>query len=258
MIKTLVTIAAVAVLAFTFAAPGARATGITFTTVAGSDGDGPLAGTVSFTPVAGGIVVTVTNTETGTLGKGQAISAFTFSVSGIGTPTAFTELSGVDEASATIGSGGTWNSATTGTAFDNTSVSPFNSVDHWGFTATGSTVNLATAGSSVETGNPHWMILPSTGTAGPGSSLDNSNFDPYIIGPGMFFLTDAGVTAPTDLTNDISGVTVGFGTSPDKTLGTGPGVPFNTPETTSLLLSGLGLLSALFVGRKMIQVGQAA
>jgi len=65
------------------------------------------------------------------------------------------------------------------------------------------------------------MILPASGTAGPGSSLANSNFDPFIIGPGNFFLTVPGITATTNLlSTNFTGITVGFGTGPDQTLGT--------------------------------------
>lgn len=222
------------------AAPEAHANAITFTTVTGSDGDGSLAATITFTAISGGLEVVVTNTETGTFAKGQAISAFAFTVaSPLGTPSAFTELSG-KQGDPTSGA-----AFPAGSSFDDSSTSPFNSVDHWGFTKSGSTTTLATAGSSVETGNPVYMILPSTGTAGSGSSLANSNFYPFIFGPGTFFLTDAGVTGTTSLTGDITGVTVSFGTGPDKTLattltGTGGSPPI--PEPTSLALLGSALI----------------
>src|SRR5215471_10276649 len=106
-------------------------------TATGSDSDGPLAASITFTPVAGGIQIVVTNLATGPLGKGQAVSGFTFSVSGIGTPTAFTELKGRDEDSSAIGSGGTWNSGS-GVAFDTVGAGP--AIDHWGFAPSGSTV----------------------------------------------------------------------------------------------------------------------
>ena len=70
----------------------ASANTVTFTTVAGSNGDGPLAATIAFSPVAGGIDITINNTETGTFGKGQGVSALLFTVSGLGTPTSFTKL----------------------------------------------------------------------------------------------------------------------------------------------------------------------
>jgi len=222
--------------------PAAHATSITFTTVAGSDGDGAIAGTVQFIPLTGRIEIVVTNTETANMAKGQAISGFSFSVTGVGIPTAFTELSGVQ---ATLTGASSW-TLSSGTAFDNTGSGP--AIDHWGFAPSGSTVGIATAGSSVSgaTGNPHYMILPSSGTTQGGSSLDNGNFDPNIIGPGTFFLTDAGVTTSTDLTNDISGVTVSFGTGPDKTLLTTPKTVLTTvPEPGTISMLGLGVVGLL-------------
>jgi hypothetical protein len=194
-----------------------------------------------FDPVNGGIKITVTNTETGTFAKGQAISALSFTVAGgLSTPTFFTELKGV---SFNPVSGHTWTLAS-GTAFDNTSsASPPNAIDHWGFKPAGASVTLATAGSPVPgAGNPHFMILPSSGKAGSGKSLANSNFYPYMIGPGTFFLTDPGVSTSTILTTaNFTNVKVSFGTGSDKTLATagsgssgggGPG-PLVVPEPSS-------------------------
>jgi hypothetical protein len=241
----------IALLFIAIIAPKAHANEVTFTTVAGSDSDGPLAATVSFTAVAGGIEVTVTNTESGTFAKGQAISALSFTVgNGLSTPTGFTQLTGIQGNSTSIGSGGTW-TLSSGTSFNNTSGPPNpNAIDHWGFATSGTNVTLATAGSSVSgaTGNPHYMILPSSGTAGPGSSLAQSNFDPYIIGPANFFISVTGVTSTTDLTGDITGVTVGFGTGPDKTLSAN--VTSVTPEPESILLFGTGLLGIGLMMRK--------
>lgn len=209
-------------------------------TAIGSDSDGPLAATVTFSSISGGIEIDITNNETGTLAKGQAISSLSFSVNGISTPTNFTKLTG---ASFSPVAGASWTSAD-GTAFSDTSAaSPPNAIDHWGFNTTGSSVLLATAGSPVPgAGNPHFMILPSSGTAGSGSSLDNSNFDPYMIGTGKFFLTVPGVTSTTNLTGDITGVRIGFGTGPDKTIGTA--VPL--PRSAS---AGLGLFGILALGQ---------
>ncbi len=229
---------------------------VTFTASGPGSGDGPLAATIMFTAVNGGIDITITNTESGTIKKGQGISVLSFTISGLSTPTAFTELTGVQINSTAIGSGGSW-ILSDGTAFDDTSnAPPVNAIDHWGFKTTGSSVLLATAGSPVPgAGNPHNMILPSSGTAGPGSSLDNGNFDPYIIGPADFFLTIAGITSSTDLTSsNFTDVMVGFGTGPDDTLtGSsgpgGPGGPNDAPEPTSLivwsLLAGTVGLAAL-------------
>src|ERR1700686_1028845 len=84
-------------------APNAHATGtsVTFTTVAGSDSDGPLDATVEFSPVSGGIELIVTNTEASFSKRGQSVSALSFTVNGLNTPTGFTQLTGakIDSAS---------------------------------------------------------------------------------------------------------------------------------------------------------------
>ena len=209
----------------------------------GSDTDGSLDATITFTAINGGIKITMSNDESGTgFKRGQSISGLLFSVSGITAPSAFTELQG-----ATFSPGSSW---TSGTAFDDTSsASPPNAIDHWGFQATGSNVVLATVNGPSTTGNPVYMILPSSGTAGPGSSLINSNFDPYIVGPANFFLTVPGVTSSTALAGHITNVNVEFGTGPDKTLGTTvktTPAPLPAPFATGLLLTtgfvGYGLL----------------
>jgi hypothetical protein len=233
--------------------PGlANAGSVTFT-ASGSDSDGPLAASITFTAINGGFDITVTNTETGTFAKGQAISDFSFSVGGtLSTPTAFTEQTGVMFNPV---SGGSWTLAS-GTAFDTvlspTPPQPY-AINHWGFQTTGASVVLATAGSPVPgAGNPTWMILPSTGTAGPGNSLANSNFFPFIIGPTNFFLTVPGVTSSTDLNaSNILNVTLSFGTGPDKVL---PGTV--VPEPSSVVMGAMGFIGLIGVlarrlGRKV-------
>ena len=224
--------------------PGRLSAGSITYIASGTDSDGAISASVMFTAVTGGFDITVTNTGSGTFAKGQAVSDFAFTVGGgLSTPTAFTELKGVmfDPVS-----GGSWTLAS-GTPFDNTlsptPAQPY-AIDHWGFQTTGSNVVFATAGSPVPgAGNPTFMILPSSGTAGTGNSLANSNFDPFIIGPADFFLTVPGVTASTLLdTTNIFGVSISFGTGPEADL-----TPDSTPEPSSLVLSasGLGLLGAV-------------
>jgi hypothetical protein len=242
---------------------------ITFTTPANSsDGDGPIGATVTFTPVNGGLDITVTNTETGStdFAKGQAISAFSFTLNNGLKVTAFTELKGISYDPV---SGASWTKAS-GTPFSDNSSSPFNSIDHWGFSVSGANVSIATAGSPVETANPIYMILPVTGTAGGGQSLSNSQFDPYVIGPADFFVTVPGVTTSTDLTNksssstawDITNVEVGFGTGCDKTLDTTGAnnilrSPLGLPEPTAILtwslLAGVGTAGAALRRRRQVK-----
>lgn len=207
-------------------------------TLSGTGSDGPISATVTFTTVAGGLDVTVANNASGTIVKSQAISSLAFDVSGIGAPTAFTELKGRTYSPV---AGASWTLAS-GTPFDHFSSSPpVNSIDHWGFSINGSSL-LATASSPVPgAGNPQYMILPSAGTAGSGNSLANSNFDPYIIGPADFFLTVSGMTAGTTLTADnFTGLAIGFGTGPDTFLGT-KAVPL--PAALPAGLAMLGLLA---------------
>ena len=240
---------------------------ISFTTVAGNDGDGNLAATLTFTAVNGGLDISVANTLSGSdasaFGKGQAISAFSFTLDNGLTATAFTELTGVSYAPSP---GSAWTTAS-GTSFSDTSSSPpINSIDHWGFNISGGSTNaiLATAGSPVPgSGNPQFMILPSSGTAGPGSSLANSNFYPFVIGPAEFFISVPGLSSTSDLTNkssssalwDITSVDVSFGTGPDKTLGTTngptPPPPPAVPEPTSLAV--WGIVSAATAGAAVMR-----
>ena len=225
-------------------------------TASGTNGsDGAVAATVLFVPIAGGIEITLTNTESGTLDKGQAISALSFSVGGgLSTPTAFYKLTGSKVNSASFTPGSAFPGSATVTSIANTSSKAgAGAIDHWGFDPSGSNVVLATAGSSVSgaTGHPHYMILPSTGTTGSGKSLADGHFDPYLLGAANFFLTVPGVTATTDLSlTNVTGVQVGFGTGPDVTIASGPGTqgpphgngpPVGAaPAPPSVVLFGIG------------------
>jgi hypothetical protein len=225
-----------------------RASAVTFNTLPGSDSDGKLAATVTFTAVNGGIEISVTNTETGTIAKGQAISALAFSVAGLKTPTLFSEFTGKSVSSSSFTPGAAFPSGSqTITKFDDTYKSGADVIDHWGFSTKGSSVTLATAGAGSGKGNPDYMILPSTGTAGSGSSLNQGKFDPYVLGTANFFLKVAGVTTSTVLTAaNFTGLSVSFGTGPDKSLGTVPSAPHPVPEPSNMAIAGLGALG--FIG----------
>jgi len=230
-----------------------------FVTVPGSDSDGPLSATIKFTVVSGGVEITVTNNETGKLAKGQAVSALSFSftaASGL-SATAFSELKGNKVNSAGFTPGSPFpGSATVTPVDDKSSTVGAGAIDHWGFQPTGLSVALATAGSNVSgaTGHPHYMILPSSGTTGSAKSLADGHFDPYLLGPASFFLAVSGPlpAVGTDLTADITNVSVGFGTGPDKTLQASPSAdPTPVPAPSSAVLFGLGGLGfaiARFLG----------
>jgi hypothetical protein len=200
---------------------------------------GSLSASVQFTTVAGGLDVTVTNTQTGTFSIGQGVSYFSFNVVGLNTPSAFTELKGVAFTPTTAGT--TWTLAS-GTPFNDFGT---NVIDHWAFSTSGGSF-AATAGPTAPGGSPSYLIFPSTGTVGPGNSLVG-NHTPDIIGPADFFLTVAGLTSSTPLTTaNFTGLNVGFGTGPDTLTGTPPSVvplPAAAP-------AGLAMLGLLFWARR--------
>lgn|ERR1700722_716554 len=231
-----------------------RASSITYTTAAGSDKDGPVAATIEFTAVNGGLEITATNTLVTTaahpLKRGESISALSFTLSGLSNATAFTKLTGSTVDSSTFTANAAYPGAATVTPFSDTGTTL---IDHWSFAATGASVHLATAGGTA-TGNPIYMILPSTGYSGPSNSLDDGHFDPYILGPGEFFLSVAGVTSGTTLTAaNFSGVTVGFGTGPDTTpfiTTTTPDIVTPEPASATLLSSSFFVLGGLGLVRR--------
>jgi hypothetical protein len=91
------------------------------------------------------------------------------------------------------------------------------------------------------------LILPDSGTAGPGSFLDSSH-TPYFIGATQFFFTVPGATTAANLvTADFSNVTIGFGTGSDPTLGTtqtgtGGSIQDVVPDPSSLAIAAFGTL----------------
>ena len=217
--------------------------GLIYTTVPGSDNDGPLSAQVTINAVNGGLDIQITNLETGIVKRGQAISALSFKLSGLAAPTALTEIVGEKVNSTAFTAGHAFPGTATLTHVDDHGSAKI--LDHWGLSI-GSTDYLATAGTGSATGNPHYMILPSSGIAGPGNSLRQSNFDPYLIGPTDFFISVPGVTKNTQLTlAEFSNLQVGFGTGPDKWLGTVGHSdhlsPASVPEPSSMALALISL-----------------
>jgi len=190
----------------------------------GSGSDGALSATAVFTPGAGTLQITLTNTlGAGVIrSAGQALSDISFTLSNaagtLGTTSASGQLGNVN------GSG----------LVTYTSGSPTRWLDGGHLTVSGSTITLEAIGG----GQPTQMIAPSIANGGTYGNVNNGfrNFSPYVIGPATFTLALSGVTAATTIT----GATFSFGTGPD-TFVTGPPVTVPAPEpaTTILVLTGV-------------------
>ncbi len=192
-----------------------------------------LSATASFTPVSGGFMMTVTNTEANTPDAAHAISQIQFTIGGsrMGQPTAFTQLSGT----VTDFNGNTSSQTFTPSSPGQTTLA------HWNFT------NVSTSASGVfdvgpngPGGQPNYLIVASGSK--PNSSLTGTHI-PSFVGPVNFFFADSSV--PSDLNfSDITGVSFAFGTKPEFPLtpgdpGGGPGPGGGTPEPASLTLLGV-------------------
>jgi hypothetical protein len=208
-----------------------------------TNGSGPDAAQVTITAVNGGLDIQMTNLAVGNIVKSEAISSLSFKLNGLAAPTAFTEITGEKVNSAAFTPGQPFPGSALITPVDDHGIG-LGYIDHWGVSV-GSTNFLATAGTGSARKNPEYMILPSNGIAGTGSSLVDGHFDPYLIGPTDFFVSIAGVTSSTALTLDnFSNVRVGFGTGPDTWLGTtgrDPLTPNAVPEPSSMALSLISL-----------------
>jgi hypothetical protein len=175
-----------------------------------------VSATAHIKAVAGGIQITVTNTESNTANAGKAISQLQLTVGGgLSLPTAFSELKG------------------TLTDFSNPTSSldaaPPTSSEHWKFTTSGaSTVNLATVGPNAYGGQPNHLIVADGST--PNASLTNTH-TPSFIGAVDFFLATASVPADITLAN-ITSFKFAFGTQPEIPLesGTGSYNPSTNPQ----------------------------
>jgi hypothetical protein len=234
--------------------------GVTYTTVPGKTNDGPLQATITFTALDGGIMATVTNTESGiNFRQGQAVSAFSFTIVSPLVPTAY---SGIAGDYLTPVSGAAWPTSSTPITEYGYDASPAAGSDvGWGATV-GKTTSTGAAGNASPGGLPTYLIIPSTGTAGSGKSL--TGHGPYFIGPTEFFFAVPNVMATTNLVSaDFSNVKIGFGTAPDLTLGTtltdsgssiqaqaliAPAQAGAVPEPSSLALAIAGFGAIGFLG----------
>jgi hypothetical protein len=217
--------------------PVAQATVITFQ-ASGSDSDGALAGSATFTTHTGFIDITLSNLLTASTfhNQGQALSDLVFTLSNA--PGAHTG----DTASGQLG-----NIASSG-AVTYTSGSPVRFLSEGpdgqgSFSISGNTITMEAIGG----GQPSQMIVPFVVDGGSFASVVNgiTNFNSYTIGPASFELDLSGVTENTT----VLAASFSFGTGPDIFLQgsvctscRGGGTQLEIPEPASLLVLGSGLL----------------
>ena len=203
-----------------------------------------VSATALFQAVAGGIEITVTNTEANTLDAGHAISQIQFTFGGtLGRPTDFTRLMGT-----------TTDFASPPAPVDVTSPG---ATEHWAYDSPfGGPVSLWTVdgnGLNGYGGQPDHMIVAAGST--PNDSLTN-NHTPSFIGPVHFFLADSQVPASGLTANEITGVRFSFGTGPEVNL---EAAILSAPEPGGLTLAGMGVATLLARAwrRKRSAVGAA-
>lgn len=206
-------------------------------TGSGSGTDGALAASATFVTGNGTITVTLSNTLDAQVirSAGQALSDITFDVSG--TPGA---ISGAT-------SSGQMGNIDSSKKLTDVSGNP----DRWlgaggqgNFGISGNTVTLETIGG----GQPSEMIIPFLANGGTYGNINNgfNNFNAYEIGPATFVIDIAGVNSDTKISN----VQFSFGTGPDTFLEGTPSRTPTTPEPSSLMLLGTGMLAAAGALRK--------
>jgi hypothetical protein len=188
-------------------------------TANGSNVDGALLGTAEITVGNGSLMVVLTDTATGQISSGQTISDVSFTISGLGTVSNFTQAGTLVNV----------NNATTPT-FIPISGSP----DHWISQVSGDAVHFTT----LSGGQPRNLIVG--GSPMPNGGFDN--FNPYINGAGTFTLACTGCSN----TDTISGVQISFGTSGFNVDGT-PSIP-PVPEPSTWAMMVLGFLGVGIVG----------
>ena len=124
---------------------------------------------------------------------------------------------------------------------------------HWGASSTGHQVCLETAGGGspdcATGGQPEDLIITNEATYNINSSV--TNHDPSILGTGTFIINIPGLNADSIVVSDSVSLVHGTsGSTEDVTLMPGGSA---TPEPSSLLLAGTGLLGAAgALRRKML------
>ena len=149
----------------------------------GSGPDGTVAGTADITLFNGSIQVILTDTQTGEISSGQTISDVTFTISGLGTVSNFTQAGSLINVN------------------DNGTETPIaGSPTHWVDQISGDTVHLTT----LSGGKPNNLIVG----LNPHQNNGFDEFNPYISHFGTFTFSCTGCS----MTDTISNVSLSFGT----------------------------------------------
>ena len=231
--NTIIAVAAAALLL------GAGPVSAAIYTGTGSGPDGSVAGTADITLGTGSLTVKLTDNTINPGSIGQSLSDIEILFANPLGPASLTSQSGQ---LVTINADGT----TTNDAGNPT---------HWGVSASGSTLFLATAGIGSVSGQPVDLIIGSPDSSGLYSNSNNGKgkitggfdaHDPQLSGTGTFVISDASIL-PTSVINS---VTLSFGTGPETFVlaHMTPAVP--EPSTWAMMILGFAGISFMAYRRK--------